>query len=771
MNPKHQSILGVFGCERSLKLPHTSLLLFLAMLQLSAEPDLHHLTYGETGDSGSQIRKGWLLVNEMGCFQCHDEPNNFPKKIPSFDAPDLGNVHSRLSPDFVYQFVQNPEQFHPGTRMPDVMNHLTVEQKEEAARHITAYLWQHQATPRLNEAISKKDTLPKAREGYQLFNSIGCFACHPSFGAHPLSVPASLKHVGNKYLFEGLKNFLLSPQEIRRGYRMPDFKLTDDEAEKLSSYLMQDSPNKIGQKLDIELGKPELGRVLFNEFSCSNCHRSSKTLEMRSNNIPIPPPDSLSNGCLAESPPEHSPRYGLSSLQKDLIRSALRADSRSTDFSEKRTTEDYLTLLKCNACHERIPLPGPHPGTIAHFATSGEDLGDEGRIPPRLNGVGRKLTRKALRKTILGEFAVRPYMDTRMPNWGIKHAERLTELLARSDEKSGERPTPRLGQENQVGRNMWGRALMGTGGLGCIQCHPLNGNQSLGIRAMDLVHVAQRLRAPWFRDYLLNPAEFRPGTRMPSFWPDGKPSISGQGGSTERQIDSIWVYLNELDQSRLPEGMESKGNFILKPEHNPIVFRTFIEGAGLHAIAVGSPLQYHVAFDSKSCRWHLAWYGPFLDAESTWDDRFTPLTPALGKKLPWFPTSKNLWIWDKVLGEEIALKANPRFSGYRLNKEGIPSFHYKLHDMEISDQVEAIAEGLHRRVRFENSGRNFRWLILESSDLTQINGKRFKTGDSFFINILEGTTEIVKKENQMQFWMIPTESGFEYTITRGQIHE
>ena len=55
-----------------------------------------------------------------------------------------------------------------------------------------------------------------------------------------------------------------------------------------------------------------------------------------------------------------------------------------------------------------------------------------------------------------------------------------------------------------------------------------------------------------------------------------------------------------------------------------------MKGAGTHAIAVGYPSGIHAAFDSEQIRWALMWSGKFLDAESTWDDRFTPPTSPLG---------------------------------------------------------------------------------------------------------------------------------------------
>jgi hypothetical protein len=176
---------------------------------------------------------------------------------------------------------------------------------------------------------------------------------------------------------------------------------------------------------------------------------------------------------------------------------------------------------------------------------------------------------------------------------------------------------------------------------------------------------------------------------MPSFWPDGKAIHPLVGKNTVRQIDSIWVYLNEIDQNRLPEGMEEKGNFELKPKDAPIVFRTFMKDVGLHAIAVGFPEGVHVAFDSEQVRWALAWRGQFLDAEGTWDDRFAPLAEPLGTNVLKWPFSS--------LGDER------KFKGYRLDARGVPTFLYRAGTWEVEETIESIAESksLRRTVKLK----------------------------------------------------------------------
>ena len=185
---------------------------------------------------------------------------------------------------------------------------------------------------------------------------------------------------------------------------------------------------------------------------------------------------------------------------------------------------------------------------------------------------------------------------------------------------------------------------------------------------------------------------------MPSFWPNGKAVSPIFGRNTERQIDSIWVYLNEFKQTRLPEGLEKKGGFELKPDKRPIVFRTFMEDVGTHAIAIGYPASIHAAFDSEQVRWALMWRGKFLDAESTWDDRFTPLTPPLGKNVVTLGSGPAVAILKNL--KQPWPKDGLQMQGYRLAKDDTPILLYSHGTTTITDALTPRGKGMRRQMEF-----------------------------------------------------------------------
>ena len=61
--------------------------------------------------------KGRILIEELNCAACHQEPEMVTS---SKKSPRLSEVSSRLSPDYLTNFVANPSETKPGTLMPNL---------------------------------------------------------------------------------------------------------------------------------------------------------------------------------------------------------------------------------------------------------------------------------------------------------------------------------------------------------------------------------------------------------------------------------------------------------------------------------------------------------------------------------------------------------------------------------------------------------------------------------------------------------------------------
>jgi cytochrome c2 len=66
------------------------------------------------GEDASQAR---ALFNKLQCAKCHIVGSKSPADLASA-APDLLKVHGRLKPEWVVEWLKNPNDLMPDTRMP-----------------------------------------------------------------------------------------------------------------------------------------------------------------------------------------------------------------------------------------------------------------------------------------------------------------------------------------------------------------------------------------------------------------------------------------------------------------------------------------------------------------------------------------------------------------------------------------------------------------------------------------------------------------------------
>ena len=163
---------------------------------------------------------------------------------------------------------------------------------------------------------------------------------------------------------------------------------------------------------------------------------------------------------------------------------------------------------------------GPEEASNPLFLTTQPEMGDEGRVPPPLDGVGGKLNPDYLEQILDKGVRDRPYMHTRMPGFGAANVGALAALFAAADKTASVPPVQFHTTEAKV--KAAGRFLVGGQALSCFKCHTFAGQQAEGVQGIDMMLMTKRLQRDWFQRYLLDPQAIRPGTRMPASWPDGK---------------------------------------------------------------------------------------------------------------------------------------------------------------------------------------------------------------------------------------------------------
>jgi len=691
------------------------------------------------------IAGGRELYHRVGCVACHgtrDAAGNADKTIAT--SVPLGDLNAKYSLGGLRAFLEDPQHVRPSGRMPGLLD-------GEEARQVAHYLLQGTVFAALPPNMSYTyyegdwEMLPEfeklkpiasgqvagfdlsvARrinnmamrfEGYLRIDHEDDYRLHlmsddgsklflddkllvNNDGIHP---PTTL--TGSTHLTPGMHKLVATVFNSGGGVELEleieGPKVSRQPISGLISLTKAGPPKKRQASADradenSEV-QPELvarGRELFGTLGCSNCHTMTvhgRMIEAK-RVTPSLPKLRPGEGCLGGQRRKGVPWYALSSEEREALVAAVRAPTPREPPGPRAVISQTLITFNCYACHERDKAGGVVEALNSSFATVQPEMGDEGRIPPSLNGVGAKLSSRYLRQILDRGAKDRPYMYTRMPRFGeanvgqLVRAFKAVDTLPEGPKVTFHEPTAHVKAD--------ARNLISGQSLGCVKCHTFAGHQAEGIQAIDLTLLPRRLNREWFHYYLLNPQGVRPGTRMPAAWPNGKTFYTDiLDGSTTKQIEGMWIYLSDGSKAQVPPGM-NKQSIPLVPDKKAIIYRNFIEGAGPRAIAVGYPEKANLAFDANYLRLALIWQGAFIDAARHWTDRGEGFEPPLGDNILRLPTKVDFAIltsddepWPSKRAKELGFK----FRGYVLSEDERPTFHYSHGDLQIADFPNAVA--------------------------------------------------------------------------------
>ena len=167
---------------------------------------------------------GAKLFDTSECKNCHSL-NHQGSEV----GPDLTQVGIRRSRDWLTEFIYEPEELFPDTKMP----RFPWKTKQQVA-DVVAYLWTLK-TPVDREGILSRAG-SQAEVGKALVKAFDCRACHRIQDGGRARYP-NLTHIGSKIYPEWEYHWLLDPQKIKRGTFMPTFGFTEEEAAAIAAYL------------------------------------------------------------------------------------------------------------------------------------------------------------------------------------------------------------------------------------------------------------------------------------------------------------------------------------------------------------------------------------------------------------------------------------------------------------------------------------------------------------------------------------------------------
>ena len=342
-----------------------------------------------------------------------------------------------------------------------------------------------------------------------------------------------------KYAPGALVAFLQKPAEHYAWIRMPNFRLTADEAGSLAAYLEANADKPTDRPAPAEAALIEKGRGIVQSVGCLNCHTlEGAKNEFTSKALTELAADKWTAGCLADQAAADSkaPRYSFT----DDDRAALRAFA-ATDRSAltRHTAADFLARqserLNCRECH----------GKFEGFPTYELLLG--------------KLRPEYAAGFIAGTetWKPRPWLEGRMPNF-TAYAEPLgtgLATIAGLPPKTAPDPAPADTAElAKAGQKL----VSANGGFACISCHPvgaMGATQVFEAPGINLAHSFGRIQNSYFLRWLRAPTSVDPTTKMPTYFDEeGKsPFPDTLGGDGPKTIGAVWEYLRLGEQMPRPE--------------------------------------------------------------------------------------------------------------------------------------------------------------------------------------------------------------------------
>lgn len=516
--------------------------LFWSSSEFAMEPiassALSHQATPELRKAG-QIRLGRELFVEHRCAKCHTGPGG-EAAMPelAMDAPSFDGIGSRRNSNWMALWILDPKSHRPTAHMPKLLHGDNAKEDAEAIGMFLSSLKSDSGT---NNGNGLKEPVGESVEaGRRLFDTLQCIACHDSpTSTAPDSGKIALKQVGEKFAAGSLVVFLRKPEEHYAWIRMPNFRLTADEAAQIGAFLLSVADRPKDAVTPPAGALMERGKKLVQTTGCLNCHSARLENQFKAKPLSELSADKWREGCLAEMQPEGSmaARFSFTAAEREALQAFAATDRSSllrlvpAEFAERQSR-----LLNCRECHGKVE-------GVPSFETLGEKLRPEWSKAFIAGSVNYK---------------PRPWLASRMPAFANR-AGPLAEGLAALHGNPPQTPSePPIDQEAaKTGRKL----VSASGGFFCVSCHgvgDVGATQVFEAPGINLAHSGERLQKSHFHRWLRNPLRIDPTTKMPVYFDnEGKsPLAEVYGGDATKQIEAIWQYIRL--GSRMPSPLTAQ---------------------------------------------------------------------------------------------------------------------------------------------------------------------------------------------------------------------
>ncbi len=226
-----------------------------------------------------KLNQGRQLASQLGCFNCH--------KINGYEdrwkvGPDLTHVQSKLKEEWIAQWLENPKEFRPSTKMPAIFHLSNTSAPEDrdkndaAIQSIAAYLLKNSEPVDLAQVPAQADS----QNGEKLVKTLGCLACHSAAGVNGSRFAPELSNLGSKVSSKWLFTWLKDPKHYSKNTRMPNLRLSDQEAADITGYLISQHNETFENKSAVK-AKPQVVDQMILESLQSTMRRTEAQSELK----------------------------------------------------------------------------------------------------------------------------------------------------------------------------------------------------------------------------------------------------------------------------------------------------------------------------------------------------------------------------------------------------------------------------------------------------------------------------------------------------------
>lgn len=526
------------------------------MVRQTIPPTAYEVASDDQVAAGEMKRHGRMVFAQQNCAKCHAPESGFgASPMPELleISPILAGIGERVSEEWLMKWIADPKAMKPTTKMPQLVDPSTPEGLQKAA-DLAAFLV---STSSKNEVKPSALDPKLVKAGGAVFHELGCVACHylvgENAGDETKRIP--LNNVASKYHPGQLTAFLKKPEAYHPFTAMPNFHLSDEEANSLAAFLESES---LGKETKLAYAFPKgdatRGAAVSESLQCGTCHPGmpggvSKAISLEG----IFKLNWAEKGCVAENDKRANlphPNIDKKELEALLAFAKSGHGSLSKD-SQAEFADRQIDAKRCTSCHsideESAVLSSLHGSTakLAAHIKGLEERVDQSR--PQLTFIGEMLHTSYIEAMLAGTVKERPrpWLGTRMPAFNA-HAKPFAEGLSQLHGFS-----PSIPQKIETNPELVkiGHSLIGAEGFACTTCHGDGDNKptaAFEVGAINFSQVSERLRDGYYYRWMDHPAAVMPGNKMPRYAEGNVSKLSNVlDGDATKQYEAIWNWIQE----------------------------------------------------------------------------------------------------------------------------------------------------------------------------------------------------------------------------------